>query len=94
MGKDQWRLKVYDGMTAPRSSRCQMSKPPIVVFDFDGDGTSEIAIYQKSDLSIGNVRDGKWSERIAVGGGPVVYEWSFGLHCNVLERRFVLNNSP
>ena len=69
VGKDKWRLKVYDGMTGAEKLSLPDVKPPIVVFDFDRDGTSELAIYQKGDLSIGNVKDGKWSERMRLEGG-------------------------
>jgi outer membrane protein assembly factor BamB len=64
VGKERWELKVYDGMTGAEKLSLPNIAPPAVVFDFDGDGTSEIAAYQNGALVIGNVNGGQWSERL------------------------------
>jgi outer membrane protein assembly factor BamB len=69
VGKDSWNLKVYDGMTGAEKLSLPDVAPPAQVFDFDGDGASEMVVYQKNALVIGSLRDGHWSERMRLNGG-------------------------
>ena len=64
VGKDRWDLKVYDGMTGAEKLSLPNVEPSADVFDFDGDGISEIAVYEKNALVIGNVAstDNGWKE--------------------------------
>ena len=83
VGKDRWDLKVYDGMTGAEKLSLPDVAPSAIVFDFDGDGISEIAAYQNDALIIGNVRDGQWSERMRLEGGRL---WMTGRSGSALSR--------
>jgi hypothetical protein len=69
VGKARWDLKVYDGMIGAEKLSLPVGDPSAVVFDFDGDGVSEIAVYQDNALVIGNVRAQHWSERMRLERG-------------------------
>ena len=67
-GREQWTLKVYDGMTGVERLSVPVAGPEATVFDLDGDGIAEIAITQAGALTIGNLRDGKFVQRAHLPG--------------------------
>ncbi len=79
VGKVSWELKVYDGMTGAEKLSVPDVAPSAIVCDFDGDGIAEIAVTEKGALVIGNLREGKWSERLRLEGGRL---WQSGLPVN------------
>ncbi len=68
IGREQWELKVYDGMTGVEKFSLAGIGPQATVWDFDGDGISEIAVMQSGALVIGSLCDGKWNERLRLPG--------------------------
>ena len=68
VGREHWDLKAYDGMTGAEKFSLPIDNQGATVFDFDGDGTAEIAVNREGALVIGSVRDGTWLDRAHLGG--------------------------
>ena len=55
-------------MTGAEKFSLPIDNQGATVFDFDGDGTAEIAVNREGALVIGSVRDGTWLDRAHLGG--------------------------
>jgi hypothetical protein len=71
-GKEQWELKVWDGMTGAE----KLSLPGLKaegVFDLDGDGIAEIVARADRELVIGSLKGGAWVERLRLRDAQLAY---------------------
>jgi outer membrane protein assembly factor BamB len=68
VGKEQWELKVYDGMTGVEKLSLPEVAASATVFDLDDDGIAEIAVTEKGALVIGSLHEGRWRERARLEG--------------------------